>query len=262
VRRPTRLRSARRSSTTSASTPPTPAWCRCSCSTVGPGSSLVIDKFVYDPNTGAGELAASFTKGALRFVAGKLSKTEPDVKVKTPAGTLTVRGGIFQGIMQSANQAVFAFVFGHYLSLDRHGRRYMLNQTGNLFYVRGPGAPVMRQTTQGNVNIILAAVSGRSVTVGGRVHKIKGQAWPFYYGIQPSAAIPTSPSSASSITTAPSTRSFTACRKRSSCRTCMTGGTTGRACNTQCPRPPRAAAAPDQDQQARQGAGVICANCR
>jgi hypothetical protein len=44
---------------------------------VGPGSSLVIDKFLYYPNSGASELAASFTKGALRFVDGKLSKTEP-----------------------------------------------------------------------------------------------------------------------------------------------------------------------------------------
>jgi hypothetical protein len=60
--------------------------------TVGPGSSLVIDKFVYNPSTGRGELVATFSKGALRFVGGKLSKTAPGVKVKTPAGALTVRG--------------------------------------------------------------------------------------------------------------------------------------------------------------------------
>ena len=45
--------------------------------TVGPGSSLVIDKFVYNPSTGRGELVASFSKGALRFVGGKLSKNAP-----------------------------------------------------------------------------------------------------------------------------------------------------------------------------------------
>jgi hypothetical protein len=159
--------------------------------TVGPKSNLVIDKFVYNPRTGTGELAASFSKGALRFVGGKLSKTEPGVKVRTPAGTLTVRGGIFQGIVRNANQAVFAFVFGHYLSLDRGGRRYWTRQSGNLFAIGRPGAPIIRATTQADTNLILAAVSGRSFST--RPYKIKGTPWPFYYGIQPTGRFPDQP---------------------------------------------------------------------
>src|SRR4029079_3976797 len=31
--------------------------------TVGPGSNLVIDKFIYDPQKGTGQIAASFSKG-------------------------------------------------------------------------------------------------------------------------------------------------------------------------------------------------------
>ena len=37
---------------------------------VEPGSDLVIDKFVYDPKKGTGEITASFSKGVMRFVAG------------------------------------------------------------------------------------------------------------------------------------------------------------------------------------------------
>jgi FecR-like protein len=159
--------------------------------TVGPGSDLVIDKFVYNPSTGTGELAASFSKGALRFVGGKLSKNEPGVKVKTPAGTLTVRGGIFQGIVRSSNQAVFAFVFGHHLSLNRHGRRYTLNQSGNLFAIGNAGAPIMRPTNAADTNLILAAVSGRSF--GTKLYRVKGTGWPFYYGIQPTGRYPDEP---------------------------------------------------------------------
>jgi len=158
--------------------------------TVGPKSSLVIDKFVYNPRTGTGELAASFSKGALRFIGGKLSKTEPGVKVKTPAGTLTVRGGIFQGVVRNANQAVFAFVFGHHLSLSRHGRRYTINQTGNLFSINGSGAPVIRPATPTDINLILAAVSGHSWS---KIIKVKGNGWPFYYGIQPTGRYPDEP---------------------------------------------------------------------
>jgi FecR protein len=159
--------------------------------TVGPDSNLVIDKFVYDPRSGTGELAASFSKGALRFVGGKLSKQAPGVKVRTPAGELTVRGGIFQGIVKSANQAVFAFVFGDSLALTRGGRRYTLRQNGNLFAIGRAGAPIMRPTTAADTNLILAAVSGRSF--GTKLYKIKGNAWPFYYGIQPTGRYPDEP---------------------------------------------------------------------
>ncbi len=159
--------------------------------TVGPQSDLVIDKFVYDPRKGSGELAATLSKGALRFVGGKLSKQAPGVKVRTPAGELTVRGGIFQGIVHSANQAVFAFVFGDSLALSRGGRRYTLRQSGNLFAIGKPGAPITRQTTSADTNLILAAVSGRSF--GTKLYKIKGNAWPFYYGIQPTGRYPDEP---------------------------------------------------------------------
>ena len=38
--------------------------------TVGPGSDLVIDKFVYDPKKNTGEMVATFSKGVMRFVGG------------------------------------------------------------------------------------------------------------------------------------------------------------------------------------------------
>ena len=56
--------------------------------TVGPGSDLVIDKFVYDPKTGTGQIAASFSKGVMRFVGGKISKQDNAVYINTPAGAL------------------------------------------------------------------------------------------------------------------------------------------------------------------------------
>jgi hypothetical protein len=61
--------------------------------TVGKGSEVTLDKFVYDPANGTGGLAIDLTQGALRFVGGKLSKTG-NVEVKTETATMTVRGGI------------------------------------------------------------------------------------------------------------------------------------------------------------------------
>ena len=57
---------------------------------VGPSSSVRLDKFVYDPNKGSGTTVIEATRGAFRFSTGSQNKGE--VKVKTPYGTLGMRG--------------------------------------------------------------------------------------------------------------------------------------------------------------------------
>jgi len=57
---------------------------------VGPSSSVRLDKFVYDPNKGAGSVVIEGTRGAFRFSTGAQNKG--DVKIKTPSGTLGIRG--------------------------------------------------------------------------------------------------------------------------------------------------------------------------
>ena len=57
---------------------------------VGPKSSVRLDKFVYDPNKGSGSVVIDATRGSFRFVAGSQDKRV--YKVKTPYGTLGIRG--------------------------------------------------------------------------------------------------------------------------------------------------------------------------
>ena len=57
---------------------------------VGPSSSVRLDKFVYDPNKGTKSIVIDATKGAFRFSTGAQGKG--DVQVKTPHGTLGIRG--------------------------------------------------------------------------------------------------------------------------------------------------------------------------
>ena len=86
--------------------------------TVGPGSDLVIDKFVYDPKKGTGQITASFSKGVMRFVGGKLSKNDGGVTVDTPAGALAIRGGIAFADFKSPKNFSVLFVFGDYIKLQ------------------------------------------------------------------------------------------------------------------------------------------------
>jgi hypothetical protein len=61
--------------------------------TLGSGSQMVIDKFVYNPNEGTAELVTSITKGAFRFISGKVAKHSKDaMKVNLPSGIIGVRG--------------------------------------------------------------------------------------------------------------------------------------------------------------------------
>jgi hypothetical protein len=57
---------------------------------VGPCSQVRLDKFVYDPNKGSGTVAIEAARGAFRFSTGSQNKGE--VKIKTPSGTLGIRG--------------------------------------------------------------------------------------------------------------------------------------------------------------------------
>jgi hypothetical protein len=61
--------------------------------TLGPNSDMVLDEFVYDPASGTGKVAAKITKGAFRFVTGKVARKDPEkMKVKLSVGTIGIRG--------------------------------------------------------------------------------------------------------------------------------------------------------------------------
>jgi hypothetical protein len=57
---------------------------------VGPSSQVRLDKFVYDPNKGSGTVTMDAARGLLRFSTGSQNKGE--VQIKTPSGTLGIRG--------------------------------------------------------------------------------------------------------------------------------------------------------------------------
>ena len=68
--------------------------------TLGSGARLVIDEFVYDPSTQAGSMTTNITKGAFRFVSGKLAKSSPKaMKVNLPSASLSIRGTQVAGLV-------------------------------------------------------------------------------------------------------------------------------------------------------------------
>lgn len=92
---------------------------------VGPNSTLLIDKFVYDPASNTGQMVTSLTKGALRFVGGQLSH-QGAVTVKTPVATIGIRGGTAT------------------IAHGRNGTR-LINHFGQLSVTNGGGTNTIRR---------------------------------------------------------------------------------------------------------------------
>jgi len=95
---------------------------------VGPRSQVRLDRYVYDPNRGAGDVAVSFTSGALRFITG--SQDPHNYQVHTPVATIGVRGTIVDLVMSNGHmygildegKCIFTLANGSTIELDQPGQ--------------------------------------------------------------------------------------------------------------------------------------------
>lgn len=64
--------------------------------TIGPNSDIVIDEFVYDPDSTPKTIVASVSKGVFRWVTGNVKPDPQKMKVKLPVYTISIRGTDFE----------------------------------------------------------------------------------------------------------------------------------------------------------------------
>jgi hypothetical protein len=141
--------------------------------TVGPNSSLIIDRFVYDPDANTAEVAASLGRGVFRFIGGRTSKTEGGVTLNTPVGTVGIRGGMadlnFSGT--GANIAQIDLLFGNEITLNGPNGGDRLFQPGYSIIIGANGKPAVVKTPPGSASIIQQALAGRPGSTGGNSQK-------------------------------------------------------------------------------------------
>jgi hypothetical protein len=133
--------------------------------TVGPDAQLVIDRFIYDPSRGIGDLSVTLSKGVLRLVGGKISKMQP-VLVNTPGVLTGIRGGI-SIVDAQAGQTVSTFMFGRDMTVTGRGQTQTVTRPGFEVTTRvnappAPPAPVSEQM----LNAQIAKLEGRSGSSG------------------------------------------------------------------------------------------------
>ena len=146
--------------------------------TIGPSSSMTIDKFVYDPTTQKGELAVNATKGVFRIIGGRISKTST-IAVTTPSATMGIRGGIavFGVTVPSGGNpgsTTSILVYGNSLTVTANGVTQTITVPGlSVSTTTGgtPGAPTI--AVQGNLAAALATLVGNATASAATVDAIQ-----------------------------------------------------------------------------------------
>ena len=111
--------------------------------TIAPNSEVMLDRYVYDPDTDSGEMAVTVLRGAMRFVGGRISKTSPAV-IKTPTATIGIRGGMGNVRVQDGAETLYMHVAGfsstitsatEELTITREGGLASIGANGDLEYL-------------------------------------------------------------------------------------------------------------------------------
>ncbi len=94
---------------------------------IGPDSNVVLDKFVYDPNGGAGKVVLQIGKGSFRFITGTQKKSS--YEIKTPVATIGVRGTVFS-LLNSNECSLIVLEEGSITLTFKDGKTIVLDKRG------------------------------------------------------------------------------------------------------------------------------------
>jgi hypothetical protein len=109
---------------------------------IGPLSEVTLDRFVFNPATGVGDVVLSTARGALRFITG--SQSPSNYRLRTPFASIGVRGTIVDVYTTDAGVYVTAQEGG--VTITVNGVDYFLGPGEALFIatdgtVTGPFTP-------------------------------------------------------------------------------------------------------------------------
>lgn len=104
---------------------------------VGPNSQVTLDKFVYDPNSGVGNVVLQAGRGTFRFITG--SQDPRNYSIKTPVATIGVRGTIIHVNFDGTNVTV-VLEDGNAIITTNNGQTLNLGTIGTGITIGGNGS--------------------------------------------------------------------------------------------------------------------------
>lgn len=119
--------------------------------TVGPKSEVMLDEFVYDPDARLSGATIKATRGVLRYVGGKISKTV-DVQIQTPTATIGIRGGIVVVDIDNGGRTNAYFLYGERMSMTANGVTQVAQRAGSVIsFTPGQTPTAPRMATPGEM---------------------------------------------------------------------------------------------------------------
>jgi hypothetical protein len=107
-------------------------------------SKLVIDEFIYDPNTKTGVLSLKASLGTVRYASGQIAKnSKQNVKIQTPTATIGVRGTDFTMTIDETGSSTIILL----PSCDTNGNCYV----GEIDVTSDAGQVILNQAFQATV---------------------------------------------------------------------------------------------------------------
>ncbi len=100
---------------------------------LGPGSRLLLDQFVYDPDISGGAIVLDLARGAFRFITGVAAK--PAYVIRTPTASITVRGTIFDVYVQASGMTWLLLIEGAIEVCSEDGKCKLHDEPGKLIRV-------------------------------------------------------------------------------------------------------------------------------
>lgn len=129
--------------------------------TIAPNSRLVLDRYVYDPASGAGEIGVSLVTGAVRFIGGRISKSS-DAVIKTPVGTIGIRGGAAIVAADEDGETTVTFIAGEYVRATSGGDELFISRASGQARLDGSSVTYLGVANTATI----ADLSGRFSTPG------------------------------------------------------------------------------------------------
>ena len=151
-------------------------------------SKLVIDEFIYDPNTQTGELSLKASLGTIRYASGQIAKNSAqNITIKTPTATIGVRGTDFSMTVDELGSSTIILlpscdvkgncVVGE-ISVESAAGQVILNQAFQATVVdvpeRKPMDPVILDLDESFINNLLIIAKPRDLEDEEYKQKVKG----------------------------------------------------------------------------------------
>ena len=104
---------------------------------LGPGSRLLLDKFVYNGQSTKGDIIVNLVKGTFRFITGLATKTS--YRIRTPGAAITVRGTIFDVFVADDDTVWLLLLEGGITACNDRGNCKELSRPGHILRVAPDG---------------------------------------------------------------------------------------------------------------------------